>query len=597
MMAGANTVNFFQPGTEGAIDYGQIQRQRAIAEMLQKQGMTPQQGQMVSGHYVAPSPLSYVAQIAQTLAGKHKENQADEREQTLIRNLQAQRAKEAQDFMSASNGTPAVPGRGIAPITPNDDEGNAMPSAEVAGRAAVPPDRSRALAIALQSQNPSLQAMGGKMMERQMDAEALADAMRQASGGAAGTGGGVGGPGGIPSNALPFLTLGTPAGKAIAESIISNSKPIPLREGDLVVPDGQGGFKSAYSQPKLPAGMVPTRDASGGVTGASVLPGFAAGNARIAGAAAGAEAEAKDPYAGLVKIGDRWLTPAQARTEAGAGSAPAPAPLAPPRAPAARGPEPTGSFVGTSEQIMAAIDAMPESVEKGEARRAYANQLASGKPIPAGPGIAVPSEAATEYDKNRAKDFAAQAADYQKGARTAGGTLRTLDQLEQLYKDPNVAKGGAAESISALKNLATSAGVDVKGLGAEQGIQAITNKMALDARSTADGGGMPGAMSDADREFLRALTPNLSKSPEGRATIIEASRKLAQRQVQVAQLANAYERANGRLDAGFDRAVAELADKNQMFAGRKASAAPAAAGPDYRSLAAQELERRRKGGK
>lgn len=39
-----------------------LKRQQAIADGLRKQAMTPQQGQMISGRYVAPSPLSYIQQ-------------------------------------------------------------------------------------------------------------------------------------------------------------------------------------------------------------------------------------------------------------------------------------------------------------------------------------------------------------------------------------------------------------------------------------------------------------------------------------------------------------------------------------------------------
>lgn len=603
----ANSVNFFQPGTEAAVDANSIARQRQMADLLMQKGLSSPQGQMVSGHYVAPGAGSYIAQLVSALGAGYMGRQADERERTMVKDLAASRAKEANDFLGAMNGTPA---RTIPPATPNDDEGNPMPSAQVA---AVPGDRNKALALALQSQNPQLQAMGGELMKQQMQQQLLADILRQAGGGKGGAapspaaGGAAPAGGGIPGVSPLAFALSGAGFKDLGSMVQDASKPIPLREGDLVLPDGQGGFRAAYSQPKLPAGMVPTRDAAGAVTGAKVLPGFQAGNAGIA----GAEAQAREAAAAenalqtidIPGVGPVTKTKAQWMQQMGNGaprpsapamSAPASAPL-PPAEPGV-----TGNFQGDPQQIVAAIQDIRDPQERSNAMAALQQQMrstnASSGPLTgaAAGGIVGQDKAAQEYDTARAKDFAKAAADYQDRGRSAGSTLRNLDTLEQLYKDPNVAKGGMAESISGLKNVAASLGVETKGLGAEQAIEAITNKMALDSRSTAEGGGMPGAMSDADRNFLKAQQPGLAKTPEGRALIIDSARKLAQRQQQIAQMANEYERQNGRLDVGFDRAVADFAAKNPMFANQKptgASAAPAA--PDFRSLAAQELARRR----
>lgn len=208
-----------------------------------------------------------------------------------------------------------------------------------------------------------------------------------------------------------------------------------------------------------------------------------------------------------------------------------------------------------------------QEIERLTAQKAqYGFQGAgAGRGGQGGPGIPVQSEEDKAYGTARAKAFADQATGYQKAAQQASSTLRNLDELRTLYADPNVAKGALAENISGLKSIGASFGIDMKGLSSEEAAQAITNKMALDFRSTADGGGMPGAMSDADREFLKALTPNLSKSPEGRAKIMDAAQKVAQRQIDVARLASQYEQQHGRLDAGFDKVLQDYAAKNRMF--------------------------------
>lgn len=54
-----------------------IDRQRALAAALQQQSMTPAEGQMVSGHYVAPSWTQFAAKLAQGLSGKSMNEDLD----------------------------------------------------------------------------------------------------------------------------------------------------------------------------------------------------------------------------------------------------------------------------------------------------------------------------------------------------------------------------------------------------------------------------------------------------------------------------------------------------------------------------------------
>ena len=55
----------FQLPPDLAAQQSGIDRKRAIAQALLQSGMTPQQGQMVSGHYVAPGLLGALSQAMQ----------------------------------------------------------------------------------------------------------------------------------------------------------------------------------------------------------------------------------------------------------------------------------------------------------------------------------------------------------------------------------------------------------------------------------------------------------------------------------------------------------------------------------------------------
>jgi hypothetical protein len=60
-----------------------IDRQRAIATALQQASMQAPEGQMVSGHYVAPSATQYLARLAQGLIGKNQQSDLDQKSRDM----------------------------------------------------------------------------------------------------------------------------------------------------------------------------------------------------------------------------------------------------------------------------------------------------------------------------------------------------------------------------------------------------------------------------------------------------------------------------------------------------------------------------------
>lgn len=99
----------------------------------------------------------------------------------------------------------------------------------------------------------------------------------------------------------------------------------------------------------------------------------------------------------------------------------------------------------------------------------------------------------------------------------------------------------------------------------KEAAQALTNEVALELRSTADGHGMPGAMSDADREFLKAMTPQMAQTAEGRKTIIESKVKLMERENQVATMARQYKKKYGTLNEDFFTQLSEWSARNPIY--------------------------------
>lgn len=95
---------------------------------------------------------------------------------------------------------------------------------------------------------------------------------------------------------------------------------------------------------------------------------------------------------------------------------------------------------------------------------------------------------------------------------------------------------------------------------------ALINQMALSFRSTASGEGMPGAMSDADRQFLMTLPPGFEKTPAGNRILIEFYKRAAKRDQKIAQMARAYRKKNGSFSDDFEDDIIAYSNANPLFA-------------------------------
>jgi hypothetical protein len=157
--------------------------------------------------------------------------------------------------------------------------------------------------------------------------------------------------------------------------------------------------------------------------------------------------------------------------------------------------------------------------------------------------------------------------DLQKAGAAAPTKLSKLDRMEQLME--GVTTGKLQPAITQVAAVAESLGFSIDSkLGPKQALEALTNEMALELRNPAGGAGMPGAMSDSDREFLMTLPPGLSKTREGNKLIIQTARAVAKREQEVAKLARAYRKKNGSLDEGFYDELADFSEANPLFGKR-----------------------------
>lgn len=169
-----------------------------------------------------------------------------------------------------------------------------------------------------------------------------------------------------------------------------------------------------------------------------------------------------------------------------------------------------------------------------------------------------------EEAKTVGKGFGDQYIDIQKGGLAANTKLANLDRMQGLME--GVTTGKLQPTATEIAALGKSLGFNIDDkLGAKQAIEALSNQMALELRNPSGGAGMPGAMSDQDREFLKKMVAGLGKDPQANKLIIDGARALAKRDQEVAQLARDYRQKRGQLDEGFYNELRQWSNANPLF--------------------------------
>lgn len=226
-------------------------------------------------------------------------------------------------------------------------------------------------------------------------------------------------------------------------------------------------------------------------------------------------------------------------------------------APEAKEPEALRSFKGFMKE--AGID------EKSpEGATLLKDWLKKQTAIQAGASANVNIVQETEEAKKIGGALAEQYTDAQKAAVNASQKLNRYERMEQLLE--GVATGKLTPAITEVQAVGQSLGMTVDpSLPAKQAVESLSNQIALELRNPAGGAGMPGQLSDKDREFLVSMTPNLAKTPEGNKLIIQTAKKLARRDQEVAKLARDYRKRKGKLDEGLFDDLQKYSDSHPLF--------------------------------
>jgi hypothetical protein len=150
-----------------APEYLALERQKKIADLLMQKGQQLPEGQMVSGHYVAPSFTQQLGTLANAYMGGNMAEQNEAKTAKLADLLRGQNTAEAQDILSSLKGSadykPAT-----MPQIQRDDMGNLMPQISQTGSA---PNPQEALLKAINSRGSFGQALAPQLVSNMFKEE------------------------------------------------------------------------------------------------------------------------------------------------------------------------------------------------------------------------------------------------------------------------------------------------------------------------------------------------------------------------------------------------------------------------------------------
>lgn len=232
-------------------------------------------------------------------------------------------------------------------------------------------------------------------------------------------------------------------------------------------------------------------------------------------------------------------------------------------------------------------DATGKPIATGPAKPEDYNKpfLSNGQPNPAYQKFAIDERTAgrnlnninlppqqTEFEKGVGKVQSDRYKGIVDSADAARNKIQMLQTLGPALADAPFA-GPAAETLTNAAMFAKQLGLDAADTTSAELARSLSNQMALMQRNPAGGAGLPGAMSDADRDYLKQTVPSMSNSRGGSQRMVEIATKIEQRKLDVATLAQAYIEQHHSLDSGFDKELKTWAEAHPLF-----TSAPGAAG-------------------
>lgn len=523
--------------------YVALQRRQQIANALLQQGMQMPQGQMVSGHYVAPSALSYLAD-ALTAYGGYK---AGTKASADLMNMQManQRAMAEGYFHSHGMAAPWENGNqahGMLAPWENGNQGTAVNSpangsmnapagngpVQTGSQASMPSPAGQQTGLPAQSQPTAQPIQGAPTSSGGLSLPNINnDPTYQNLLGADFYANMTGMPGGQAQDyakayyqanmPLDFqkalvsqgIAPGSPQWNQAMSQYASKQTfiaPVQVGQGTLAV-DPLTKTPIVYN-PKLAEGVIPSYGNGPMPTGASQLPGYAGANAAITGAENAAKV-GTNLYQQTGPTGQPYFMTGREAIGGGQGMPAAPAP----QPGAVR-----GDFTNPA-QALADIQRIQDPNLRAQAMQAYTNQMTgqnpgygaptpgmASRPLGAGPGVATNIQESVKQGSNLYTNATQDAANIP-------AYHSFLNDAWNLVNQPNVKFGPGSEGLSKLGAIASQYGINLSGAQTNRDVMTkIANYL---ASSQMGGGG-----TDKQLETLLHSNPNADMTPDAIKQVI-----------------------------------------------------------------------------
>lgn len=173
------------------------------------------------------------------------------------------------------------------------------------------------------------------------------------------------------------------------------------------------------------------------------------------------------------------------------------------------------------------------------------------------PKVAAERERLKEMAKKLSEVDAKQFETLTREAQTSQKYINELDVMQSLL-DSGIDTGPLAGRLIGVKGLindifgGAAPGIfDEEEIARQEAMVAISNQLALIARNPDSGGGLPGATSNKDLQFLKGIVPSVVKTEEGNRLLIFIMRKRHENAVEKARQMDDYIRKNRSLE-GFN---------------------------------------------
>lgn len=190
------------------------------------------------------------------------------------------------------------------------------------------------------------------------------------------------------------------------------------------------------------------------------------------------------------------------------------------------------------------------------------------------------------YDKGLDEDLNKLNTSIFESAKSAYAERGLYQTVLAAVNNPNVDQGTMATATLGMRKALNAFGVPAGNTAPAEMLNALGGQISLKLRNQ-DGANMPGAMSDADREFLKSMSVSLGNSPDANRLLAQYYLAIQQRAVDLDGLRTDYVAKHGRLDEGFRadmanylRSADPTAQLRNELAGPGGEPAPAAPAPN-----------------